>query len=82
MFTFKWCNASKILADAIPRTVSICGAKFLLAANFFIIWIAEKSVRADAVGRVAVGLADGVATADDRAITDVLAFTLTQGRVL
>ena len=53
-----------------------------MTSNFLVIRISKESVRADAVGPVAVGLADGVAAADDRTVTDVLTFALAQVRVL
>ena len=70
------------MTDSISGTIRIRRTKFLLTSDLLVVRIPEKSVRADAIGSVAVSLADGVAAADDGAFADVLAFALAEAGVL
>ena len=70
------------MANVVPGAVFVGGAKLLLAADLLVIGVAEKSFWADAIWAVFVGLADGVAAADDRPLADVPAFSLAEQGVL
>ena len=66
-------NAGELITDQIPSAVPVLPALDLLAPNLLVAGVPEEPLRAGTDRLVGLGGADGIAAADDRTGTRVLA---------